>query len=424
MTMLKRRSHKKSRRGCQNCKQWHVKCDEQGPPCTNCDLRKAECVYSWMKPKQTQNSLSIRPRQTQSRSHSPVERPQGSVVSICAPYGGPTRLLELELMHLWSTTAFKDLCCIPEDGPYMQSILPREALRYDFMMDCIFAMSAVQIASHVEEEAKAKTYVNAAIQFFNRGSNSFRTQLSNLNAENCHIVYMFSAITVSVNIAIHHLTHMDGSMLTLMRIAFDLLNGSSSIALASAEWIYDSPAPVRLLVGRVGASKNFIDPDTREALSRLSRFNDQKYKPCDEIVNDTEEEEPSRIRIGGYDTSSEYDLYRKAIASLQLCFAEEGRGLLKNFSSAFPSLAGPAFSTAFRESRPFALLIVMHWAVMVSKFDSVFAWWSAIGPNTAMEILDLLQKVHPTLVLEWEDSISWVLENIGLPPLRQRLLEL
>ncbi|KAH8836933.1 hypothetical protein MCOR27_001514 [Pyricularia oryzae] len=42
-----RRAHTKSSNGCLACKQRHIKCDERGPPCSNCVIRKAAsaCTY-------------------------------------------------------------------------------------------------------------------------------------------------------------------------------------------------------------------------------------------------------------------------------------------------------------------------------------------------------------------------------------------
>ncbi|TLD09534.1 hypothetical protein PspLS_11837 [Pyricularia sp. CBS 133598] len=43
--MKKRRTHRKSRRGCQECKQRHQKCDEQRPQCANCAITNRVCHY-------------------------------------------------------------------------------------------------------------------------------------------------------------------------------------------------------------------------------------------------------------------------------------------------------------------------------------------------------------------------------------------
>lgn len=41
-----RRSHTKSRLGCQTCKQGRIKCDELRPKCSQCEHRQRECIYN------------------------------------------------------------------------------------------------------------------------------------------------------------------------------------------------------------------------------------------------------------------------------------------------------------------------------------------------------------------------------------------
>ncbi|KAI6355894.1 hypothetical protein MCOR25_008051 [Pyricularia grisea] len=43
--MKKRRTHRKSRRGCQECKQRHQKCDELRPQCANCTITNRVCHF-------------------------------------------------------------------------------------------------------------------------------------------------------------------------------------------------------------------------------------------------------------------------------------------------------------------------------------------------------------------------------------------
>ncbi|KAK4248212.1 hypothetical protein C7999DRAFT_13833 [Corynascus novoguineensis] len=54
-----RRSHKKSRAGCLECKRRHVKCDEQRPKCIICTLSERECSYP-----QTNSSVPSTPTAT------------------------------------------------------------------------------------------------------------------------------------------------------------------------------------------------------------------------------------------------------------------------------------------------------------------------------------------------------------------------
>ncbi|KAI1748036.1 hypothetical protein F4782DRAFT_518919 [Xylaria castorea] len=45
---MRRRSARKSRYGCQECKQRHVKCDETRPSCANCLIRKSPCSFAFI----------------------------------------------------------------------------------------------------------------------------------------------------------------------------------------------------------------------------------------------------------------------------------------------------------------------------------------------------------------------------------------
>ncbi|KAI6254947.1 hypothetical protein MCOR19_008553 [Pyricularia oryzae] len=48
--MKKRRTHRKSRHGCQECKQRHQKCDELRPQCANCAITNRACHYEGDRP--------------------------------------------------------------------------------------------------------------------------------------------------------------------------------------------------------------------------------------------------------------------------------------------------------------------------------------------------------------------------------------
>lgn len=412
--MQKRRSHKKSRNGCQNCKKWHTKCDESGPPCNNCTLRKAKCIYS--RPNSdndsTTGSLAIRARQRELAAYRPsVDRPPGDVGTICAAYGGPSRLMDLELMHQWSTKTYDCFSGIPEDGYYLQHILPRSALKYDFMLNCIMAISSLHIARSVDESQSTK-YLNAALEFYNRGSSSFRMNLGSINEDNCLVLYMFSAIAVTVHLAI---PQSSPNMLKHATVAFDLLNGCTSIGMMAMPWMLKSDFPLRTFLSRIGASKDIIDADAKAAFVRLRLLNDQRYKSTTE-VNPDEEDQLGVVVI------HEHELYEMAIHSLEICYAEEANGVLQGFCTTLPSMMGKPFISLVSQCDPFILLIVMHWAVLLNELDPKFWWMISLGKKLAVEIADLLRTRHPDLALEWQEAIAWPLTRMGLPATRSREL--
>ncbi|KAM0512715.1 hypothetical protein ACHAPE_008595 [Trichoderma viride] len=62
-----RRSHRKSRNGCSECKRRHIRCDERRPACTNCTIAERACSF----PPSRQNQLSPLPQPP--LPHSPAD---------------------------------------------------------------------------------------------------------------------------------------------------------------------------------------------------------------------------------------------------------------------------------------------------------------------------------------------------------------
>ncbi|KAI1387805.1 uncharacterized protein F4822DRAFT_407630 [Hypoxylon trugodes] len=408
--MQKRRSHKKSRNGCQNCKKWHTKCDESGPPCNNCTLRKAKCVYNKPKTDGTNdnNSLTLRSKDG-SATTNPLfmERPQGDVGSLCAAYGGPSRLLELELMHQWSTKTYKAFCSQGEDIIYLRDILPRSSLNYDFMLNCLMSISSLHIANTLSNKTDAMKYINAGLEYYNRGSISFRKHLGSLNADNCDVLYMFSAIAVSVHLSIPQRC---ANALDLLKLACDLVGGSANIGMMAMPWLLNSIFPLRAFISRIGASKDLIDADCKAALARLRSLNDQLNKPTSNSSSDIETQKHGDVVV------SNHEIYELAIQALEASLAEEARGLLSGFATAFPVLAGKPFVAMVTKAEPFALLIIMYWTVTLQEVNLDIWWAKPMGVQLASEIADLLVMTHPALALEWAQDMAWVLDRVGVPP--------
>ncbi|EXF82389.1 hypothetical protein CFIO01_01849 [Colletotrichum fioriniae PJ7] len=66
-----RRSHKKSRNGCAECKRRHIRCDERQPSCANCEVAERACFFPPPK-------VSRQKRRQAQQSQSQGERAQGT----------------------------------------------------------------------------------------------------------------------------------------------------------------------------------------------------------------------------------------------------------------------------------------------------------------------------------------------------------
>ncbi|MBA7492113.1 hypothetical protein ES702_02662 [subsurface metagenome] len=111
--MQPRRTHTKSRRGCQMCKQRRVKCDEAGPPCGPCEFRNIACAYAAGAQRGTLPGAQDAPT-LQSQAREPNAPQREAPVTAEEPSSASVedgnvlalgRKLELELLHQWRSVA-------------------------------------------------------------------------------------------------------------------------------------------------------------------------------------------------------------------------------------------------------------------------------------------------------------------------------
>ncbi|KAI1434267.1 hypothetical protein GGR50DRAFT_419014 [Xylaria sp. CBS 124048] len=424
--MQKRRSHKKSRRGCLNCKKWHTKCDEQGPPCNNCTLRNAKCEYAWATKSNGPNginpSAASRKYSSSSADEPHLNEPSGLAMR------ENRRLLELDLMHQWSTTTYTSLCSVPEDHNYMQFVMPREALSYDFLLNGIFVAAALHRSTTVAK-GEARGYFNIAMELYDRASRSFRTHLRKMDPATHHLLYIFSSMAAFINIAFSQCNFSEGgelNTLSTVAVAFDLLNGSINIAQADFQRLLDSPVPVRAYFKYGLAPAVSLYHETRAAIYRLKSLNElyhhsSHYQAATPALSDHLSIASSPPSSDGSSTTAVPTPWNTAIALLHLCFAEEQRGVMRGFCFLFPGSAGPDFTAALKTSDPMALLILMHWTVLIERTSGEY-WWAeklgrrlAVGCWKAMQ-LSLRTSRSPALITpEWGESVAWVCAQLGLP---------
>jgi hypothetical protein len=81
---------------------------------------------------------------------------------------------------------------------------PRWALKHDYLLDGILAISALEIVICEPELGDARSvYIRAAKEYYDKASTTFRRHLSesSIGTENIHIVYMYSCLVWPINLA-------------------------------------------------------------------------------------------------------------------------------------------------------------------------------------------------------------------------------
>ncbi|KAF5023452.1 hypothetical protein F66182_4497 [Fusarium sp. NRRL 66182] len=390
--VMKRRTHNKSRHGCRNCKKRHVKCDEQGPPCTNCAARNLE-------------SCSYLP-------DPPAQLPATEI----------RRRIELELMHRWSTSTYKSLASIPEDEQWLQEDMAHWALRHEYLLHGMFAFSALEVAlcggAVVVEEESETYYAKLALEYYDKASRSFRAQLENVTSENAQKMFMFSFLAVSVNMALGQCSAFEGldqGILERMVTLWELLMGNASLADRHFEALISgalsrSTEALMLRTQQQTETPTSLSKETEIALERLST-----------IVHKASEVSPSdeaNMRIRSY---------RASVSAIQTCFEQDSRDVLKGMPIAFPALAGRDFGILLKGSDPVALLLMMHWGVQLHTLGKLAWWVGTFGKKMVDEVSRLLWPPEPEsdvmLMPEWRDGIIWARMEVELEALADTTLD-
>ncbi|CAK7216676.1 hypothetical protein SCUCBS95973_002887 [Sporothrix curviconia] len=231
--MAFRRTHRKSRRGCSECKRRRVKCDEQQPQCTTCAQRGSECVYpalpfrTWAHGETAHNAsgdapssasspagLTATPPSTgaassdhgQDPSVSPAletqvhrarqkARARANGASADAAIPASLDMLQLELMAHWCLTAYRTMARNEQTGQVWRALVPQEALQMPFLMHGILGLSALHLARATP--ARRAVLLTAAETHQAQSLTQFRSNLSCISAENAKAMFAFAAIVAA-----------------------------------------------------------------------------------------------------------------------------------------------------------------------------------------------------------------------------------
>ncbi|CEF87922.1 hypothetical protein FGSG_12584 [Fusarium graminearum PH-1] len=174
-----KRVHKKSRMGCQTCKQRRIKCGEERPICAHCMRRGEECHYI----------LPIHARQYTS----PVASPQTSAT---APNLG---LLDLELMHNFCTSTYATLSNDVAIRDLWRVRIVKLCLNCDYAILAVLSVLALHL-SHFS--TKRKEFLRErAITYHNQALSIAATFIDAYNDTNAQELFSFLILTIYYSFA-------------------------------------------------------------------------------------------------------------------------------------------------------------------------------------------------------------------------------
>ncbi|KIW18387.1 hypothetical protein PV08_02675 [Exophiala spinifera] len=387
--MAQRRTHSKNKTGCINCKKRHIKCDELGPPCANCRVRNVECG---------QEPPGLSTRSPRPRSQLAGEKTLQASVAIVGD-----RISELELFHRWSTDTYQSFRITPGDGDVWRLMVPQEALTYPFLLNAIFSITALHVAT-MTRPSRSQAYELAALEYQNLAITTFQASNLRVTAANHQAVFAFSVLNMALAVALPYHLPRDNNPTNIRQelpTMFGLLQGVVSIFSSARTWL--STGAFQGLVDRrmPHMCRDELDHEHRTAMDRLRLANDEGYRLlCSDGAS-------SPLRAVSYHESN-----LAAIESLEQLFLWETGADSRSCLRWLATLEGTIID-AISDHEPVAMLVTMHWAILLNKLGETRWWGKSCGKMLVTELSMTLKPLMP----QWEPAISWVHQQVGLPSL-------
>lgn len=277
-------------------------------------------------------------------------------------------MLELQLMHRWSTVTYKSMCTpVAKDDHVWLAKVPQLSLQFDFLLNGVFAVTAFEAAALTERDRRR--YVTAAIKYQALALSSFHPQLDRITASSYEAVLCFSMVLMVLALAsaqfVADLAGDDerSNMVQNSILHFELIRGCGAVLASNATYLEELPY-ARKLTRFDDLSRTTLDADTEAALARLHEANDRRIKSS---IHESCESRASHVQ--------HWEACKKAIALLHDCFAKCVNLDYRGYVLGWLNMAGDDYVRAIQADDHVALLVLMCWGVLVETLSQE-VWWA------------------------------------------------
>lgn len=303
-------------------------------------------------------------------------------------------------MHRWTLETWKAFVTMDEEEAFLRDRLPRIALTHDFLLYGMFSVTALDILANTQCPNPRK-YISLALKYSNESSALFRRQLNDMKPEDCHAFFTHSVFTLAANVMIPHYFPSQlqplSTALDAVKAFFTLARGACEVVAVFPQAFLEKAPYVMRVVNALRSSHRLAKADEREAIALLHQVN----KDLNSVVcNDNE--------AVGDASNSAHDVYHDMIKLLETCYAEDNEGDIKALCLSAPGLASNEFIEALGSFQPLAILILMHWAVLLGRSSRDFWWTSFIGEKLIEETLPLLQQTAIMETSNMPQHLYWL----------------
>ncbi len=300
-----------------------------------------------------------------------------------APLSSHLNLLDLELMHHYSTVTCYSFSVLPFKQNTWQDAVPREAQSYNFLMHAMLAIAAVQLV-HARPDGH-QLYKEAARRHQNLALRTSIQHLHNVTQSNCHALFALSSIVAMLALKFPYPSNSRSSSAPVDEIVdfFRLIRGVKTVLESASDWLLGGwLAP--LLHYDWDPTLVPLPDDLRVAFDEVEARNDA-------VTGDLKDRKA----------------YHFALRNLKIKFQtskvmEEEPALV----FAWPVGVQEHYISALRRHEPMATVILAYYSVLLHTVDE--QWWAA-GRGS-----HLIEAISRTLPPEWLPLIQWPRESVQL----------
>ncbi|KAL4813285.1 hypothetical protein BDW67DRAFT_109007 [Aspergillus spinulosporus] len=349
-----RRSHKKSRGGCVECKKRHVKCDEQRPRCLLCTMSGRECSFAsgTLTPAEPSPTTPRSPRPSP-----PRDRNEWQGNARAQSIEDPINLQHTELLiHLTSSRAADVFSLGDGFEPYHATVSRALGigLASPYLLYQLLAFSARHLA-YLRPD-KSAYHLHQATSLQTRALSLFNAEKVQITASNCVAVCLFSVVLG------HHLLT-DTLTLALSRsIQLPGCRGSSLDAFLN-RYVQCLETHRGVYAVAMGGWSLLMETELAPVLSRSRAFTSQE--PNGHQCQQLQDLVISSVSLN----QEEKEACRQAIRYLQLGFDALSTGKDENMRYQmlflWNVLVPPEFSGLLAKKRAQALVILAYYALLL-----------------------------------------------------------
>ncbi|PLB48627.1 hypothetical protein P170DRAFT_436441 [Aspergillus steynii IBT 23096] len=373
-----RRSHRKSRNGCQQCKARKVKCDEGRPTCRNCKKHHVECSFF----------------ATTNGSPSPYEVSDTPLISTHAdPAAGQTTstapelaISDLELLHHFSTSTAYTFSQHPAIQTFWRVNAPRIGFSAPYALRAILAISALHLA-HLRPHQK-KFYVNQAEYHHDAAVKQVAPNMTHLMQEDSAGVLLFSMLTSFISCAKPR--KLDDFLLFRRGEVSEWLvffRGSGTIVKYARDSLSSGPmAAILNIRGNRTEFRNSLVTDQKSFMSDLEVLIREEVRDMEEL----------KIYLDALE-----EMKRSYVLWTDQCPTQwETDDVF-----VWPLGVSQEFLELLREQRPVALVIFGFFCPLLHRLE--WMWWINGWA------IHLLSRIHGLLDAAHRSWIQWPMEQLG-----------